>query len=288
MKRKNENTKKTINPEKIDIILDEKKSNTYWITYDEYIKHRFETDTETINDIKKGEKAYFFECAYMYYDIKEQEQKLASLINSDTFYNKEQMDTCWCKNKLKDYEKILNPSIKNKLPKKYRPYKDNFKQYPNRILCQYLNDIWKDNDIKYLGAYNAIFDYKAIYNNFKETKTSIRLLKKLDIVDTRLICIRMLYDIPQELEKYKHFCKDNLFYTDKHNCSTTVLSFGCYFWGVDYVEEHIALFDTIDEDKIVAEVYKRYKKYHKELKIEVNNTSGVGITYKPLNIDNIM
>ena len=281
---KMEHTKKLA---EVDKILTEKNENTYYITYAEYKKHKIEIDTETINDIKKGEDAYFFELAFQYFNKQDQEMKTTSLINSDTFYNKEQMSTCWCKNKIKDYLKILRPDTKKGLKKKYLEYKDNFKLYPNKVLCFHFNTILKDNDILYFSAFNAKFDYRAIFHNFVETKTSIRLLKKLQIVDTRVICIRMLYDFPKQLKKYKKMCKKEMLYTDKGNCKTDVLTFGIFFWGRKYVEEHIALFDTIDESKLIDEVNKVYEENHKKLMIEVNNVMGNGITYKPLKIDNI-
>lgn len=259
---------------------------SYWITWEQFIKARkLDFDTETINDIQKGELPFVFDLGGEYTTLDNKQQDF-DYINTDIFYADEKMTSCWCKSKIPLYKKITDKS-ETKLKKKYRDLRVCLETIPNKIMCNRFKNIIRKNKIPYLCAFNIKFDLKAIYINFKSCNTNVRLLRNSAYIDTRLIAIRCFYDNPEEMVKYKKFCEKNDFLTPKGNCQTTMQSFGAYFFGIKYQEEHMGFFDSKDEKKLIEEeIPKVYAKYNRLdlLKVEVNNLTNKGITYAPFKI----
>lgn len=260
--------------------------NSYWITWEDFKKARkLEFDTETVNDISKGELPFVFDLGGIYTTPNNEEQHF-DYINTDIFYSDEKMTSCWCKSKIPLYKKITDKSEK-KLKQKYLNLRVCLETIPNKIMCNRFKTIIRKNKTEYLCAFNIRFDLKAVYINFKSCNTNVRLLRNTPYIDTRLIAIRCFYDNPEEMAKYKRFCKKYDFLTPNGNCQTTMQSFGAYFFGIKYQEEHMGFFDSQDEKRLIEEeipkVYKKYNRLHL-LKVEVNNLSCKGISYAPFKI----
>lgn len=269
--------------EKIQTLLLKKTDQSFWITWDEYLNlKKLGFDVETINDIKKRELPYIYDIGGKINDL------LFDYINTDIFYASEKMTSCFYKKKIPLYQKIISKEqVKIKLKKKYLIMRQYLTLYPNKQMCQQLKKTMRTEKVDLLCAFNIKFDFGALIINFTQCKESIRLLVDTDCVDTRLIAIRCMYDNPEELEKYKEFCKKNDYLTISGNCKTDMQTFGAFYMGKRYKEEHMGFFDTIDEtkltDEIIPKVYEKYGRLDK-LKVEVNNMTCRGITYAPFKI----
>lgn len=124
-----------------------------------------------------------------------------------------------------------------------------------------VNEVIKKYNISEVYAYNALFDKKALNNDFRYiTKSKYRWFFPygIEIKCIMAIACELLMCRPS----YIKFCLENNLLTEKGNISTTAET--CYKYvtkDLNFTESHTGLEDTIIESKILLHCLKQHKKF---------------------------
>ena len=120
----------------------------------------------------------------------------------------------------------------------------------------------KKHEIERTFAYNSPFDDKVFTYNCDWFKC-INPLDNLPIIDIR----GFAHEFIAQTEEYKQFCEANELFTETGNYSTTAENVYRFFVGMDFVEEHTALSDSLIELEILKKCVERGAEWNKEYKV---------------------
>lgn len=144
--------------------------------------------------------------------------------------------------------------------------KDNFPIYEERLskgeisavateeqAVEIVRSLCKMYSVKYVMAYNSSFDF---------CKTPCKtLLNDFEFIDIYLMALQTV----THLKKYQRFCSDHGLKAKNpksKNCATSVEAVYAFFNNdPDFVEEHTALSDALNEMEIFIKCDKMHKKY---------------------------
>lgn len=279
--------KKNLTKQKIDSLLksfnryiESKKKKIYQIPFNS-IRQYLVVDTEGKGDVTKGQNPFLYELGIVRYDnILHEIKDAISYLNLTVFNNEEDMDNAFFgKTKRDIYELFINP--RNRYEKNLKPlyekYKHNFYSNDRNQILSFFNIEMSPKD-EFIFAYNAYYDCQSILNTYKLSPVNSRKFKDKDVVCIMVQFLLMLQNIPEEREKYINFCIKHNYITDKGNAQYKVEIIIRYILNdVEYREEHIGLFDAIDENTILLWINSVYTRYGKVFYVEVNNLTKIGI-----------
>lgn len=118
------------------------------------------------------------------------------------------------------------------------------------IIAQLKRDC-KKYDVEFIGAYNLGFDTRVIAKtDFYFKGLDFDFFDDFFLVDLYHVCAYTVLNTPD----YKEFATENNFITDKGNFKTGAESTYRYLFDLDYIEEHTAMKDSLDETKILHHV----------------------------------
>ena len=281
MTKKNIQTPKYVDKIKVkrSKLLEKKKKNIYSIPFEE-ITTIFIVDVEGRGDINNGKNTFGYERGEVIYDPQKKEILYAhSNIDLDLYNNAVLMDDAFFGNKRSIYDKILNPHTKeDDLLPKYYEYRHHFSANRKNETLESFNETLTLYKPSFMFAYNCRYDFNTIFNDFAISETSNRRFTKLDFVCIADNFLLMLKRIPQERDKYIQFAKENDFTTPSGRASYKAEYVIRYIRHcLSYREEHMGLFDALDELEILLWINETYKKYGMCFMVEVNNLTYVGI-----------
>ena len=231
-------------------------------------------DIESFNDIDKA-RPYDISLAIL--NNKHQIIDIYCLLNKDIMLKPELQENCYYKDKLGYYFLDLKDN------------KDKIKfVFGNGYeLCNTLNNIINDYDIKLIKGYNIDFDYKAINRYYNDVNNAIRLkrkwykelglsykkipnlihndFKKVNCFDIMLGYTTLLQSSLIYRLGYEKFCIDNDFLSDSlKNISSKEDHIYRYFINATHEEAHIGYKDVFDEIELDKKL--RQLVHTKELK----------------------
>ena len=243
-------------------------------------RHFFLIDTETIGDIKKGEKAFPYDVSFLKVFKRKIVDKMA-LINTDIFDNEYQMSNAFYKNKIPFYKHELETN--------------ELYQRKNDIdILVLLNKIIKQDKIKYFLAYNVRFDYESINNLYElKGKNIPNEFKKLYLVDIWKIATDIIIMFPELYKSFMLFCFENRLFTESGaNVQTGAECMNKFVNNdINFIENHTGLEDTYCELNILLKMLWYYEKhtgldYYYKLD-SINNGHGKHFRGGAFNIDKL-
>lgn len=204
-------------------------------------------DTETIGDIKRGEKAFPYDVSF----ISLKGGKIISqrsLINKDIFDNKYLMESAFYKNKIPFYIEKLKTD-------------ERYTKVSEKELLLSLNEYIKTHKVRYFLAYNVKFDWHSV-NNLYDKVGVHNEFKKLYAIDIWKIVGDIFKRCPKLYKSYMIFCyKNNLITESGKNVMSGAESINRFVnHDMAFIENHTGLEDTHCELNILLKFVWYFEK----------------------------
>lgn len=135
-----------------------------------------------------------------------------------------------------------------------------------------MNKLIDKYDIKYLIAYNATFDYKAVNNLYFLSNATENKFKDLNIIDTKILFCGLLKYSEKWRKKYIKWCKKHNKITPKGYASTKAEHVYQFLFSLlSFIEKHLGLDDVDIELRIYKKIMSIISKELKDMSYNIND-----------------
>lgn len=196
-------------------------------------------DTETTNDI---DCPMVYDIGFAVVDILGNVYKTYSFVVADIFLDEELMASAFFADKIPQYwEEIMSGK---RLLRKWKTIKN------------ILNEVCKENEIKYIFAHNAIFDWKSCtltQRYLTSSKYRYFFPYGVEVCDT----LKMARKLLGNDEGYTTFCYENDYMTERNRIRYTAeIIYKFLTNDKEFEEKHTGLEDVLIEKEIMVYCFK--------------------------------